>query len=252
MSRLRSLVLVAVLSVAAAAQSAEPPLNDTRLTVHTLVREDIFAGFMSNDMDRLAKGEKNVAQLLQTRPNDRGVLLTWQAGATTFRAVKAREAGQAAEYDKLQKLAASLFDQAAATPVGLPGVAPVLAPSTLLFADRLAPADRPAAYARAYDAYKAVWAQQGQIVDNLPVHMKGELLGGLAQSAQRTGRADEMNQYLDKMLVSLAGTPYEAAAKMWKDNPQSAGTSTLLCKNCHDAGRLDPTLARLAAAPATP
>jgi len=35
----------------AAAQSIEPPLADTRISVNTLVREDIFAGFLADDME---------------------------------------------------------------------------------------------------------------------------------------------------------------------------------------------------------
>ena len=46
---------------AAAAQSPDPPLSETRLTVHTLLREDIFAGFMSNNVSRLSRAEQNIA-----------------------------------------------------------------------------------------------------------------------------------------------------------------------------------------------
>ena len=47
------LVLAAVAMTAA--QAPEPPLSDTRLTVHTLLREDVFAGFLANDMNRFAR-----------------------------------------------------------------------------------------------------------------------------------------------------------------------------------------------------
>ena len=41
------------------------------------------------------------------------------------------------------------------------------------------------------------------MAEKMPVHLKGEMLGGLAQSALRTGRKEEANQYLDKILAEL-------------------------------------------------
>jgi hypothetical protein len=49
MRPLKSALLVFVL-VTAAAHSPDPLLSETRLSVHTLVREDIFAGFTNNNM----------------------------------------------------------------------------------------------------------------------------------------------------------------------------------------------------------
>lgn len=85
----------------------------------------------------------------------------------------------------------------------------------------------------------------GAIVDKLPVHHRGELLSGLAQSAQRTGRTEESAQHVDRMLSLLQGTPYEAMAKQWKANPASAADTSLTCKNCHNPGRLASRLAAL-------
>ena len=79
----------------------------------------------------------------------------------------------------------------------------------------------------------------------MPVHFKGELLAGLTMSAQRTGRTAEANQMLDKMLEILPNTPYEATAKQWKADPASQKTSSLTCKNCHNAGRLASRLKSL-------
>jgi hypothetical protein len=54
-----------------------------------------------------------------------------------------------------------------------------------------------------------------------------------------------MNEHLDRMLTLMQGTPYEATAKQWKSNPESAASSHLTCKNCHNPGRLGPRLAEL-------
>jgi hypothetical protein len=245
-------VLALILAAGATAQSAEPPLSDTRLTVNTLVREDIFAGFMANDLTRLTNGERNIQRLLSTRPAEQGELFGWQAGAVMYRAVLAREAGRAEEYNRLHKEAVDLLDKAVRSTPNFGSVAPIVGGINVLFADRMAPEHRAAAWQQSYDAYNAIWAVQGTVIDQLPVHFKGELLAGLVTASQRTGRTAEMNKHLDKMLVSLAGTPYEATAKQWRQNPQIQGTTSLACKNCHNDGRLADTLARLDAPKVTP
>jgi hypothetical protein len=245
-------VLALILAAGATAQSAEPPLSDTRLTVNTLLREDIFAGFMANDLTRMSNGERNIQRLLSTRPNEQAELFGWQAGAVMYRAVRAREAGRADEYAQLHQQAVELLDKAARVAPNFGSVAPIVGGINVLFADRMAPEHRAAAWKQSYDAYTALWAVQGTVVDQLPVHFKGELLAGLVTASQRTGHTEEMNKYLDKMLVSLAGTPYEATARQWKQNPQVQGTTSLACKNCHNDGRLADTLVRLDAPKLTP
>ena len=85
-------------SVAVPAQSPEPPIANTRLTVNTLVREDIFAGFLRNDLVRLARAEKNLELLLASRPVDRPALLAWQGSAALTRAALANEANQPEQF----------------------------------------------------------------------------------------------------------------------------------------------------------
>jgi hypothetical protein len=83
------------------------------------------------------------------------------------------------------------------------------------------------------------------MVDRLPVHIRGELLAGLAQSAQRTGRTEEFQQYLDKILTVLRDTSYEPVAKEWKSNPAAAAKTSITCRSCHDPGRLSARVAAL-------
>src|SRR5260221_7955465 len=63
-----------------------PQLTDTRLTVHTLLREDVFAGFLENDLKRLARGEKNIDLLMEQRPDQKGNLFAWKGGVALFHA----------------------------------------------------------------------------------------------------------------------------------------------------------------------
>jgi hypothetical protein len=228
-----------------AAQSNEIPLSDSRLTVHTLVREDIFAGFLANDLDRLARAEKHLDLLLDKRPAEKQHALAWKAGATLYRAVVAHEANQEAEFKSKYEQARALFAQASAAGPADNGVAAVTGGSYVLFGDRLPAQYRKAAWNTAYDSFALLWKQQAPAVDRLPVHIRGELLGGLTQSAQRTGRQQEFTEYLDKILLYLRDTPYESVAKKWKENPAVAATENITCKTCHEPGRLTARLAGL-------
>jgi tetratricopeptide (TPR) repeat protein len=238
MRPLKTAILVFVVVAAAAAQSPDSLLSETRLSVHTLLREDIFAGFLDNNMERFSKAEANIEILLKQRPDQRGNLLAWKAGAATYRAVRAHEAGQAGEFGRRFTEALDGFAAAAKVDSAGVGVAAVTGGTMVIFADRLPEKQRAAAWSLAYDNYSMLWKLQGATIEKLPVHHKGEVLSGLTQSAQRTGRRDEAAQYLDKMLTILAGTPYEGTARQWKSDPATAATTNLTCKNCHGPGRL--------------
>ncbi|HBY60190.1 MAG TPA: hypothetical protein DEH78_10230 [Solibacterales bacterium] len=242
MFALRWLTLAAALSPLVA-QDAK---SDPRLSIHTLVREDLFAGYMVNDMERLERGEKTLADLLATRPDDRADLLAWRAATELYRAVRAHEAKDAREFQKRYQSALATYAEAGRLGPDSIGVAAVGGASRLLFGDRLPDAaQRSPLYEEAWAMYNAMWAKQGPGVEKLPVHIKGELLAGLTVAAQRTGRASEAGLYLDKMLTLLAGTPYEARAKRWKEQPEVASRTTLVCQSCHEPGRLEATRARL-------
>lgn len=243
MKTIKKAVFVIVLVSVAAAQSFDPPLMDTRLTIHTLLREDIFAGFINDDMERFARGERNIDLLLEKRPSAKAELLAWKGGASLYRAVRAWENNRRDEFEKYYRQSLDLFSQARQLGQGNGGVDAVTGGSYLIFGDRLPKEHRAAAWSQAYDSYRTMWKLQSSFVDKLPVHLRGELLGGLAQSAQRMGRVEEMNQYLDKILELLRGTPYEPAAKELKKNP--ASDTAITCMTCHDAGRLSAHLTRL-------
>ncbi|MEP7341577.1 MAG: hypothetical protein ABI977_27850 [Acidobacteriota bacterium] len=245
MHSIKKVLLLAVFVTVAAAQSPEPPLSDTRLSINTLVREDIFAGFLTDNTERLARGEKNLQLLLESRPSAKPELLAWKGGATLYHAVRAYENKRSDEFQQKYRQAVGLFAEARKTGPQNGGVAAITGGSYLVFADRLPKENRAEAWAQAYDAYQLLWKFQGSSVEKLPVHLRGELLGGLAQSAQRTGHTEEATQYLDKILTVMRDTPYESVAKQWKANPQAATNSSITCLTCHDSGRLAPRLASL-------
>lgn len=239
-----ALLAIAVMTTAAA-QAPEIPLTDTRLTVHTLLREDVFAGFLDNNMERVARAERNLDTLLKERPADRANLVAWRGGIELLHAVRAHEAGKAGEFATNFQKAKNSFTEAGRLSAGNDGVAPITGGSYAVFADRLPQEHRAAAWQQAYDSYSMLWQAQNAQLEKMPLHFKGEVLAGMAQSAQRTGRADESAQFVDRMLTMLAGTPFEKTARQWKDDPKSAASSNLTCKNCHAPGRLSARLAAL-------
>lgn len=243
MKGLFRILFAGILVSAALASTPDIPLSDTRLTVHTLVREDVFAGLLADDLDRLARAEKNLEILLEQRPADRHVTLAWKGSTKMYRAIRALEAKQNDEFKRSYQQAIDLFAEARKLNSTDGGVAAVNGGTFVLLADRLPKELQPTAWETAYANYKGLWAAQSGGVDKLPVHLRGELLAGLAQSAQRTGRKEEMTEYVDKILTYMRGTPYEAPAARWKSNPESAATSNIACKNCHEAGRLAARLA---------
>ncbi len=245
MRGLKIALLMVAAAATAAAQSPEPPLSDSRLTVHTLLREDLFAGFLENDMNRFARGERNIDALLESRQGQRANLLAWRGSATLYRAVLAHESGDADQFQRHFQRVRDSFAEASKAQAGNEGVPAIIGGSLSLFADRLPEPARAASWAQAYDAYAQLWKFQASSVDQLPVHLRGELLAGLAQSAQRTGRAEESAQHLDRILTSLAGTPYEPEARRWKADPAAAANSKITCKTCHNPGRLSATLKTL-------
>lgn len=241
MHAIKKVLFLIVLVTVATAQTPKAPL-DSRLPIHTLVREDIFAGFMTDNMERFERGEKNIQLLLEQRPMEKAGLLAWKGGAALYRAVRAYEDKRNDEFERLYRQAVDLFSKAGKTDAG---AIAVTGGSYLVFADRLPKEHRAAAWSQAYDNYKLLWKFQASAVDHLPVHLRGELLGGLAQSAQRTGHPEESAQMVDKMLALMANTPYESMAKKWKANPDVAATTSLTCMNCHDAGRLEARITAL-------
>ena len=241
---LLTLLVLVTISSAVPAQAPEPPIADTRLTIHTLVREDIFAGFLQNDLTRLARAEKNIELLLASRPGDRPGLLAWQGSTVLTRAALANEAKQSNQFRQLYRRAHDLFTEAMKLGPNDVGVFAITGGSVVTLADRLPATERVASWELGYTAYQRLWTLQGQMIEKLPLHHKGEVLSGLAQTAQRTGRADEAAAQLDRILTLLPDTVYANRARQWKDDPSSR-SSRLACQTCHAPGTLVARLAEV-------
>ena len=131
----KRLLLLAVAALRLSAQ--QTPFLDPRLGVSTLVREDLFAGFLTNDMARLATGEKTLESLLRERPQAKAEIFAWQGGVAIHRAVWALEKKDATEFEQSYKKALDLFSQALAADPENIGVAAITGGSYSLTMDRL-------------------------------------------------------------------------------------------------------------------
>jgi tetratricopeptide (TPR) repeat protein len=230
-------------SAAVPAQAPEPPIADTRLTVHTLVREDIFAGFLQNDLNRLARAEKNLDLLEASRPGDRAAVLAWQGSAALTRAAVANEARDVEQFAQRHRRALDLFAEAASLGPADGAVFAIIGGSTVSLADRLPEPERAVAWEQAYAAYQRLWTMQAAFIEKLPLHHKGEVLSGLAQTAQRTGRTEEADTSLQRMIALLPDTPYARRAQQWKDEPSTRAHTKVACQTCHAPGTLAARLA---------
>ena len=245
---MRKLLIAGVFCLAVsavAAQAPEPPIADARLTVHTLVREDIFAGFLQSDLGRLARAEKNLELLLSSRPADRAPLLAWQASTALTRAAVAHEAGQVDQFRQQYRKANGLFAEAMKLAPNDVGVFAITGGTQATLADRLPPAEQAANWELGYTAYQRLWTLQSAMIEKLPLHHKGEVLAGLAQTAQRTGRDAEVSQQIERILTLLPDTAYAMRALEWKNNPAARSTSKMTCQTCHGPGTLAARVAEV-------
>jgi hypothetical protein len=241
----KAVLVLFLFTMAAGAQSADPSALDQRLSVHTLLREDIFAGVLTNDAERLTRAEKNIEVLLVQRPADRPPLLAWKGDIALYRSVIAYEAKREDEFDRQYKRALDLFAEAKRARPDGGGVLAIIGGDLLYFGTRLPERYRAAAFSESYACYSGLFKQQAASLDTLPLHLKGELLSGLAESAYRSNHVAEYSQYLEQILVALPNTPYAARAAKWKQNPAIASRGAMNCQTCHEEGQLAVRIAAL-------
>src|SRR5262245_13195777 len=131
----KRLLLVFLAGAAAYAQAPKTPTFDSRLTVHAILREDIFAGFMANDKDRQARGARNLETLMAERPGDQASLTAWKAALAMNHAVDAHEAKREAEFEGEYRRALDLYAEASKLGPDDGGVTAITGGSYSVFAD---------------------------------------------------------------------------------------------------------------------
>jgi hypothetical protein len=216
--------------------AADRPAN---VTWSQWVREDIFAGFLANDTERFEQGMAKIDAGLAELKGGEGTktLIGWRAGGEMYLAVRAFERGDRAGFDKLYAKAVASFAASKVPPLEGPTFA-IEGGVYATFGERLPAELKKTAYERIEANYTALRQAQSQFFDKLSLHERGEVLSGLAQAAQRLGRAEVARQRMEEVIASLPGSPYERRAKLWLDRPELAATTSMMCLTCHDANRL--------------
>jgi urease accessory protein UreF len=123
----------------------------------------------------------------------------------------------------------------------------ILAASFVLHADRFPEEQKMALLKEGRDLFAIVRKQEDAMLDQMPEHLKGELLAGQAQAAMRLGLQEEATKYLNEIVARLPNTHYSATAQKWLAEPASAAKSQLVCQSCHEPNRLANRLKAVAA-----
>lgn len=238
---MRAQILLIFMLAALTAVANDRPAG---MTVHTWVREEIFAGYMANDVERFDKGVAKLDTILAAKPDDVHAL-AWRGSADVYRAVLARKAGKPEEYRKL-------YDNGMATMAKARELAPrdvgviVISAVPLFFGDQLDPADRNGALQLGRKMNLTAMEAQKAGFEKLPAHFRGELWSGVAFAADRLGDREERDRILKTIIEQMPGTPYKTRAEKWLAS-DSLPHASYMCLSCHEPGRLDAVVKRLEA-----
>lgn len=228
--------------LATVAVAGEP--KPDRVPTHVWVREDLFAGLLANDMERFARGEEKLADLLAANPKNYEAM-PWKMSAEVFRAVRAYEAGNRAEFDQRYQKAIAGFEAMNKQAPNNVGILAIYGGTISTLSHRFPPDVREAANRRSAELYLNLEQAQMEGFDKMPVHHRGEVLAGVAQGAARSGQDELARKYLTKIVETLPGSPYVPVAKKVLDNPELGKTARIACNTCHEPNRLAEFTARL-------
>ena len=145
------------------------------------------------------------------------------------RAALAYEANEPEQFRQHYRRAQGLFADAMTLGPENVGVFAVTGGTQVTLADRL-PADaRQVGWELGYTAYRQLWKMQGQVIENLPLHHKGEDTFP-AWRRPLTGPDAATSNHIEM----LPDTPYATRARQWKDDP--SGRAKKRDSTARDAG----------------
>ena len=238
-------LLACILAIYAGAQSAENLVKPQQISIHTWVREDIFAGLVARDTVAFERGVRKLDRFLLDNPNDANGL-AWKVEVYGYRMRADREAGDDAAYQRDRAEAQDYGTRALA--LRKPDeVGPwVIIGGMQIFNARYAATagDSAALYTEGLDLLGKAQEAQRPIWDQLPAHMRGELWSEMAFAYDQLGEQEKRKQIATAMIAKLQGSPYEARGRRWLKLEKLSYSETA-CISCHEPGRLQTTLARL-------
>lgn len=215
-----------------AAQEKRPQ----NIPFYTWVREDTFAGFIGGDMTRFEQGMRKAQEYLAEDPNDVSAA-NWLAAGKLYRAVRAYAEKDVARGDALfNEAVATMEKMVAAAPQDI-GLRATMAGSLGYMGTRLPEAQYRIAMQKAREQYAVLYKMQEPQLAKFPLHLKGEVLAGMAETEFRVGDRERATAYLNRLVTDMPGTPYAQKASTWLQSPDSVTRSSrLVCQSCHEAG----------------
>jgi len=239
---MRMLAVLVLLLVVAGVVAQERPRG---VSVYTWTREDLFAGLLTNDWERLSAGMKKLDEILRATPGQVDAVVMKGFGEVVL-AVKSHESGDRAAFDHQYQQGVRRLEEAyAAAPKSI-GVLAVYGATMALLAPRFPAELQKGAWEKGKLLYEALYREQETVIDKYPPHMKGEVLGALADMEHRLGNTPQARAYLTRIVEGMAGTSYQTRAKQWLENPEKiTAKNRMMCLTCHEPGRLQNRLAEL-------
>ncbi len=197
-----------------------------------LVREDFFAGF-AGDAQALKRGMKRCAEALAKDPRNAQALV-WHGSGMTFEAKEAFLAGDPDKGHQIQAQAIKEMNDAVAL---RPDDVSVLIPRAAVFLSAALHVPSPEVanrdFQRAASDYERILHLQTSTFATLPMHSRGELLGGLAEAWQGLGDPEKSRSYLLRMKKELPNTAYSRHASEILAAPPKGGSLGTTCLGCH-------------------
>src|ERR1051326_4825565 len=156
------------------AHASDEMVKPDQISVHTWVREDMFAGWIGNDTVTMERGVKKLDRYLADHPDDRGAL-SWKYLAISYRMIQARRGHDDVAYAKQlaagKELRSRIFTGEVRDPAPY-----IIVGSSLVEVASVAPEqDRGWMFKDGRDLLAKVPELQGKVFDNLPPHMRGEV-----------------------------------------------------------------------------
>jgi len=233
-----------VIAAASLAGAQEKEARPKDVPFYTWVREDTFAGWMNNDPARHARGMKKTQEWLDDNPGSPEAI-NWLGAGRMFDAVRAFEAGDQAKGDALFQESVAMMEKGQALAPAHVGILATTAGTLMNFAGRLPDRHSRQAVERAREPYAALYKLQEAMLDRFPLHLKGEVLAGVAETEFRAGDREKGIAFLNRIVTGMPGTPYARTAETWLKAPDAVTKeSRLVCQSCHEPGRLQPWIAR--------
>ena len=196
-----------------------------------LVREDFFSGFAGSP-EALERGMRKCEEVLAKDPKNAEALV-WHGSGLSFSAKKEFMAGNLEKGRQIQAQGVQEMNEAVAMK---PEDVAVLIPRASVFLSAALHVPSPEVAKKdfrfAANDYEKILRLQAPIFSNLPVHARGELLGGLAEAWNGLADIEKSRGYLKRMTEELPDTAYGRRAREALASAKSGALGTT-CLGCH-------------------